>query len=121
MQREWLGEIGEGTSKLLVFEVRNEAGEATQPLTLVLTLYDDVSKELLGGRTALQDILNANGGTATAGAVTLELTPADNTLATDVEAEDHVAFLQWTYQVAGGGTRTGRKEYAFRVTRYGTP
>lgn len=121
MLREWLGEIGGGTSKAVLFEIVNGAGEPTQPNTLLMTLYDDVSKQLLGGRPAMQNILNANGGTVTDGAGSLELTPADNELVTDCDTEDHVAFLHWTYTSPGGVVRTERKELVYRVVRFMAP
>ena len=90
-------------------------------LTLTLTLF--AATTIINSRDA-QSIKNANGGTLTAaGALTLKLDPADQTIVDGALAaggtEQHVARIDWTWN--DGASRTGRAEYLFEVEKLASP
>ena len=82
--------------------------------TLVLTLSEAVSGEIINNRRA-QSILNANGGTIGSDAILrLRLDPADMALLFDGNTEKHFALLEWTW---GSPSKTGRHKIEFSVSR----
>lgn len=87
-----------------------------QLLTLTVTLFDRSTRAVINSRNA-QNIIDANGGTvATDGAITFRLQPLDNVMVGSGDSEEHVTRFTWTWN-DGSATRTGIKEYAFRVNK----
>jgi len=83
--------------------------------SLVVTLYDDLSDDIINTRDA-QDILNANGGTVnSAGGLTLRLDPADTVIVDDAQdVETHVALLEWQW-TEDSIVYYGKQEIAHKV------
>lgn len=75
--------------------------------SLVLTLYDKLTGNLLGGRSAQQDIKNINGGVIDeSGNFSLQLTALDMAIETDtLRTETHVALVEWKYSGSALGNK----------------
>lgn len=102
---------------------QDEYGEAV-PLaslaTVTVTLYDAATRTIINNRNA-QDVKNTNGGTVAAdGSFELTLSADDNAIFNgrlEAGVELRVVQIVWTWTPAGGGTRTGRAEYTYGLTR----
>ncbi len=72
--------------------------------TLTLTLYDELTDSLLGGRSAQQNILGINGGSVGEdGLLSLQLTASDMTIQTPSRVREvHVALIEWVYNTVLG-------------------
>jgi hypothetical protein len=85
--------------------------------TLTLTLTDDLTGAVLNSRSA-QNVLNVNNVTVSAqGAVSWEMTPADNAIVGSPVpdgGETHTAVFTWTWD---GGTRSQSYVFKFSVTK----
>lgn len=88
-------------------------------LTLVLTLYDKASLQVINSRNE-QNVKDVNGGTvATNGELTMRLNPIDNVIVGSNTTEEHIARFKWTWN-DGTETRTGIEEILFSVTNLPT-
>lgn len=87
--------------------------------TLTLTCYDQDTGTILNSRNR-QSVLGVNGGSVSeAGALEIELAPADNAVVTALRAiEEHVALLEWTWP-AVTPTKTGHMVYLIPVINLG--
>ncbi len=101
------GEFVEKSTPKITAVIKDEddvvlPGSALDSLTL--TLYDLLTDGLLGGRSAGQDILGANGGAVDeSGNFTLQLTEADMAIVDGTRAiETHVALVEWVYSTVLG-------------------
>lgn len=102
--------VAERNTLYLQGTVKDEKGQAFQPSTLTLYLYDRFTDTVINSRNR-QDILNANGGTCDASGVwSLTLTPTDNTFVTaGKKSEKHIALIEWTWDDNQGNPAYGSK------------
>lgn len=110
------GEFAEKGTPKIKGAIRDDAGVGIPGgsiTTLKLTLYDELSGDLLGGRTAGQDIKGINGGDVDVnGNFTLQLTASDMAINDNIHpAEVHIALIEWTY----GASLGNKKEIEFTV------
>lgn len=117
---------GESCDVVVTFKDMSGAAIAKASLlSLVATLYDESTSEIINSRNATS-VLDANGGTvASDGTLTLRLQPADATIVASSsvavgEAETHVLRIDWTWS-DGVLTRTGREEWSILVERIASP
>ena len=109
--------IPERSTRYLSFTVTDVDGVTplanadTLLITLILTLFNALSREVVNSRSA-QSILNVNGGSVTsAGVVTLRFDPADTAILGST-SEARVASVAWTWN---NPLVTGRHEIGFTV------
>lgn len=112
LHRKYAGETPEGTTPPIAFTIRDPDGNGFLPDTLILTLYDEATKVILGGREK-QNVRNANGVTVSAaGEVVWQTVAADNAIVTDSEnKEKHVALFEWTWD----GSKHGKVQVVILV------
>lgn len=88
-------------------------------LSLVLTLYDRASLQVINSRNE-QNVKDANGGTiAVDGELTMRFNPVDNVIVGSNTTEEHIARFKWTWN-DGVEVRTGIEEILFSVTNLPT-
>lgn len=114
-------QIPEGATSYLTATIRDQAGAvlpADELDTVVGTLYDEKSGEILNGRDHV-DLLNANGAVINSeGEIIFRLDPDDNAIVNDArDSEQHILLLEWTYTVALVEHR-GEAEVAFTVKNF---
>jgi hypothetical protein len=106
------------TAKLTGTIVAEDGVTGFLPASLTLTLFNRDDGAIVNNVSAV-DILNTGRGTVSgAGALVLELYPADNVIVNTragKTTEDHIALLEWAWNV---GSRKGKHEIAFTVGDY---
>jgi hypothetical protein len=87
----------EKSTQKINFTVEDEDGNAVQPETLTVTLYNQADGAIINSRNAI-NILNANGGSVSAGVGYWIMDPDDNAIVNDARDEEiHVALFEWTW------------------------
>jgi uncharacterized protein (DUF697 family) len=111
--------VPESSTRYVSFTITDIDGVTPLPnadailTTLIVTLFNKLSKVVINSRTA-QSILGVNGGTVTsAGLVTLRLDPADTAILGSAASESRIASFAWTW---GSPLQTSRHEVLFTVT-----
>ena len=110
------GEFIEKSTPKIKSVIRDDAGVGIPGgalTTLILTLYEELTGNLLGSRPAGQDILGVNGGSVDVnGNFALQLALADMAILDDIRrSEVHIALIEWTYGAGLGN----KKEIEFVV------
>lgn len=107
--------IGERTTSVYSADVQDEDGVAIPGAslsTLTLTLYDQASRQIINGRSAVS-VLNANGGTVdSSGNFEMVFDPEDNAFVGTGDQETHVALFRYTYD---SGAKAGQQRVFFTV------
>jgi len=112
-------EIPEGASADGSALLKDQAGNPiTQVMidSLVGTLFDEKSGDILNGRDHVDVFTAFDGEVSGSGELTLKLTGADNAIVDDTrDVEMHVLLLEWTWTDPDAVTRDGKAEIAFLV------
>lgn len=115
------GRVNEQSTAIYSGQMVDETG-ATIMLgaiqSLSLTLYDEKTGTILGGRNG-QNVLNQNDVVVgSTGSITWTMQPVDNTIVLSTcESESHVALFVCFY--GPGGTKSLKHEFGFRVVNLG--
>jgi hypothetical protein len=109
-----IGRIVERTTPRITFSIVDENSVGFKPTTLTLTLYAPDSDQLLGGREAQQNVLDANGVTVGAnGEVVWQTTAEDNAIVGSAPADEtHVALFEWSWDA---GAKRGKHELVMGI------
>lgn len=108
--------IQAGESCNLTGTLKDTAGATVTPLSFTISLFDYASGVIVNSRKE-QDVLNANGGTVTAGVYEVELNGSDTQIVGTLsagETQQRVARFSYTWSDSGN-TRTGVEEFVFPV------
>lgn len=84
--------------------------------SLVGTLYDEKSGEILNERDHVDVFADLDGAVDAEGELTLKLNGDDNAIVDDTrDLEQHILLLEWTWTDPDAVTRDGKAEIAFIV------
>ncbi len=111
-------ELPEAATAVIRATIRDDAEEIIPAGSLdsvVATIYDEKSGEILNSRDHV-DVLNTNGGSVDVnGVLALRLDPEDMVIVNDARASElHICLLEWEW-TAGFVTFYGKAEIAFTV------
>lgn len=121
-ETEQIVQEGESANITATFHFGDNTFDKDAILSLVASLYNQDTKEIINSWDEL-DVLDDNNATvATNGTLTLRLGPSENAIIGDLsdgDVESHVLRLKWTWN-DGTAVRTGIEELVFQVEKKNT-